>query len=532
MRLDLGVFIDAEVSAAAVPLQDVRLHRMGWHRTSPAEPDALDFTMSSLVLPVDPDVVLGIQFEGWLYEPGTELVRGGPGYFAGIADNHDIQRDEQTLTIGGRDLTAIPAGHKLTTAELRKLDLSADTTLDGVVGALLRLMPGGERWLVEDLDGAGAVDLAELVGRTTTKVREREAPTVAPVVVPPPAGPKPSAAREKTRARGRAGVAEEWRGMSDAARAALVRGDVVPVERTDVVRSSQGGFFGAAGEAAFGPSGPGFFPAIAQAATKKIRTVTTTRTLRAVDLWGSKDTTVWSAIIKACATVGAIPHVSVALGGERVVQLRAAGRFHAGAGFGAFERGGRNHRRLTYGDRVTGLRLSKALGKGEARPDFVEVTSLDRSTLTVSRQRFPPLTDREIARAGARGSHQAVDGVTGDEHLRRLAESAFAALRRSELAVSCYTTVPWSDGGGPDDADLLSAQPGDALELVFAGGERVEAPAADVLVALGIPRESAELLARAAAKVDTSPILQIHTMRHALDASGYRCDFALRRFLR
>lgn len=254
--------------------------------------------------------------------------------------------------------------------------------------------------------------------------------------------------------------------------------------------------------------------------------------IRAGDVLGGGDTTVWDAICRVCALMGAIPEVASGANGKRQVLLVSAGAYHAGDGaFDTFGRGGRATRTLTVNHRGEIDRVHKSLTADEALPDFVEVTAVKSGTGEVMRVRWPEYTVEQIKDGKLTGSLQDVTGVTSEAHALGLAKVAFSALHRGSLGVEVSTSLPWSDGGGVDAPDLLSMRPSAALQLVFANFEETGADPLELMVARGIPRGSAERLIAASRLTDTSLRLQARTIKHSWSPKEYTFSASMRRFL-
>lgn len=516
--VDLSVFVDAAVSEAPVPLQGFRPRSVTWEVSPPATADTFDVTLSADVLPIDFGILRGLQLEGWFFEQGSGLERrrGRPGYFAGLVDEPTRNRDSNEVTLRCRDFTALPLRHELDAATLRSIDVHASRQLWELVDVFISHMPGGEHWRVVDLDGAGKVDLVETLGRTKTVPRtKRKTRPRKPTALSPPA----SRLQLQT-ARGPV-LIEDGVEVFSPRTLTVVRKPVAP-ESSMVIA---------------GPVPAGVTDGVLELPTRTITAapiapMVTVKTLRLVDLLGNGKINVWTAILKLCALVGAVADVRVAEDGKKTVALMSAGSYHTGgSSFDPFTRGGRTVRTLTYGERI-GLKESVDLTRSDKRPDFVEVLSVDRDTGRRLAARWPEYSDKQITRGQLTGTSQSVQGVTSLAQLQVLAQSAWAALQRSEVKIDVSTTLPWSDGGGPDDPDLLAVRPSAALELRFAGFDQVQADPIDVLVARGIPRRSAALLVAASRAGDTSLIFQVRSSRHSWGPGGYEFSASLRRFLR
>jgi hypothetical protein len=308
----------------------------------------------------------------------------------------------------------------------------------------------------------------------------------------------------------------------------------------------------------------------------------------------------WDAIVRLCTLLGAIPEVATWSDGSVGIVIVAADELHGG---GQFLRPFRRtvegvelrHRVLVDGVDVDEVRERRELEAG-SRVDFVELVAVDpdegrtrrsrygrlgpvaEADLTDPRARFGYVKDAKASGKGTktpwvrretgnrrrphgvtsgRGVFMAAHGVTSQQHLDRLAENAWRSLNQGEFKLSpVEIKAPWSHGGGPDDADLLSLAAGAAVELRFRGleglaegrtGRATDENRGTGLArigsveflsrfyrARGVDPEAAAVFARATLARPLSLVFQTVEVRHSFDGEGdgsYSCSMDLQTWL-
>lgn len=122
-----------------VRLTQIRPERVSWTRNLPAVADELDVTFSASLLPVGLTALEGARVTVWLYEHQQiwNCLPGQPGMFVGLADELSRDRSERTITLRCRDMTAVCLDAKISTAELKLIDISKSASLEGLVKLLL-----------------------------------------------------------------------------------------------------------------------------------------------------------------------------------------------------------------------------------------------------------------------------------------------------------------------------------------------------------------------------------------------------------
>ena len=268
---------------------------------------------------------------------------------------------------------------------------------------------------------------------------------------------------------------------------------------------------------------------------------------------GTADITVWAAILKMAALVGRVPNVSVDEGGRPVVTIRTAEEVQT------LTRA--VQRRMTDGVNISSLTESLDMDGG-AKVDSIEVRSFDADTGKVFKGRAGRLTGS--ATSGNR-EVQVAQGLASDAACEARAAALWRSYWQAEFSAEISTGAPWSDGGGPDvlgsvdetnlygaisgDADLLFAEPGETIQLGFAGLEgaakvlgvdehgtqqSVAQAHERLLRSRGIPEDSATRIAEAMQQVAPSTLFAIRTIGHSFDATGdgsYECRMELDAFL-
>jgi hypothetical protein len=159
-RLDLSLLLRGP-KGVRVPMQGLLPSRVTIDRNSPAVPDTAKFATHSEAFPFDPDTLEGAHLGAWLFEHGEpSLCRvGEPGFFAGVVEDYEIDRNAGRLSLNATDFTYFPAKQDLDADAFDRMDLSRVTTLEGLVASMLVLMPGGGDWSVRSIGDVGARDI-------------------------------------------------------------------------------------------------------------------------------------------------------------------------------------------------------------------------------------------------------------------------------------------------------------------------------------------------------------------------------------
>lgn len=121
----------------------------------------------------------------WLYEQDhPAFVWGAGNHFFGVVD--DFKRDRYTLagSLECRDMTAVPLQATMPEGMIRKFAVEPGATVEAVVSALLREIPGAAKWAVISLAPAAKGAVVPLVPRPPKK-GAAEKPTTLAALVPP-----------------------------------------------------------------------------------------------------------------------------------------------------------------------------------------------------------------------------------------------------------------------------------------------------------------------------------------------------------
>ncbi len=448
-RVDLSLVMRGE--EAPVSVQGLEPLSVGWDRNRPGEPDTAKISLRSEALPVRLDLLEGVHVACWLFEhlDPSRCTMGDPGFY-GVVESVRSDRAGARLDLECSDWTWFPAHHDMTEAALASLDVGRLVTLEALVGAMLRTMPGGASWQVVSVGGAGAVD----------------------------------------------------------PRAVTVRG------QRKVTLPARKGAKGA--------------PTTLTVAKSYLPT-----------LLGAGKTTLWGAVSEVCALLGVIPEVGVTSAGGAAVYLLSAEEYQASRTFRPFERRGRRWREVTEGQGCDTLEEERQLLSGDGRrgsdvPDFVEVSSVDSGTGVRTVARWPQAlegVDRPVqGPAGAlRGVYQTAHGVVSQAQCRELARVAWTDAQRRRSTGSLRLSRPWTDGGSPEDADVLSLAPGAVLAVYRPAEWATEADAARAFAGRTALAAAVE---RAEARDPEVAVWQVDAVQHAWSPTqGYSAHLELRRFL-
>jgi hypothetical protein len=185
---------------------------------------------------------------------------------------------------------------------------------------------------------------------------------------------------------------------------------------------------------------------------------------------------------------------------------------------------------LVYGGSIESAVESRDLVAGQRVP-WVEATSIDPDTGRTRRERY----GRSMGSGGDGGQQIYAHGITKPEQLKRLARSAWRQLNQGELQLSVTVSVPWSEGGGVHDPDLLACAAGASVEVVFAAAARQRGrPLEEILKAQGVPPQAARVLGRASERIRPSLFFQVAELVHSYGGEGdsdYSCTLTLQTWL-
>lgn len=470
-----------------------------WGRNAPGKADTLRIDIRSSALPVDSRVIESARVVAWLYvhETTTETHRqrmkrcavGDEGEFAGIVDNIEVNRLADRITLTCRDLTAIPLSREATPALLASLDLNQ--TIETVVADLLKGFPGGEKWSVEPRGKIQGLERRpNFVLAEEKRVKRRYWKGEEGITFVEGAKDDPLTIEFQNRIE-----VKEFKAQT--ADIKILHVDLLPVTYRRVA---------------------------------KIVTITVPPTVDSI--FGSQSLTIWDAITRICQKLGIIAETTLAGDGSPCVVLVDGEEFLDGTVFRAFNRNGRNHRIITYGETISEFVESRDLTAGR-KVDFVEIAAIDPDTGVTRRERY----GRERVEAGAGGGIKIyAHGVTQRAHLKRLAKQAWLQANQGELQLSVGSQVPWTSGGGVNDPDLLGCGAGAMIEIGFKAAQRLRGQASveDILMRAGVPEKAARILGRASERANPSLLFQAVELTHSYSNEGsgsYRCQFQLQTFL-
>ena len=259
------------------------------------------------------------------------------------------------------------------------------------------------------------------------------------------------------------------------------------------------------------------------------RWVTETIPPRVEQVFGSRALTIWDAITRLTQMLGVIAEVTLSNSGQPTVVLVDGEEYLDGKVFRLFERGSRRHRQLVYGSGIEDLTESRDLVAG-ARVPWVEAVSIDPDTGETRRERYG-----RGGGIGDGGEQLFAHGVVQEEALKKLARSAWRQLNQGELQLSLATGLPWSEGGGVLDPDLLDCASGAAVEVVFAAVAKHRGSSLErLLIDQGVPVPAARVLARASERVRPALFFQVAELVHSYGGTGdgdYSCTMTLQTFL-
>ncbi len=474
-----------------------------WTRNLPATPDELSVTLPAGALPFDLRILRQIEVSAWIWvkrglkDDGSSLQHGAPGYFAGFAKLPTRDRRADSVTLECVDYTSQPMAHDLDPAFVATLDLTL--TLADLMRQILNQMPGGKAWEV--------LPLGQLAGPLSSKAM-----------------------------------------LADEAQWAERKPPILSFLNSDPASQVISGF-----EKSFpdGPQGDMFrWPVyerriIQQGITAKARKARRKEIFQAFDPSGNLK--VWDAIVELCARMGVLPDVTVTSAGRVALALTDAAEYHSGAGYKRFSRQGRSWRRLTEGKSIDRFTETRDLVIGDP-VDFVEVGSTHPVTGKTIKARYGTADAGEIGvitgqptgfvptESKGKGVFQFAHGITDPAHLKQLAQVAFIAFAKGEYKIEISSLDPWSDGGGPDDPDLLGLAPGGAMEIAFQGlDEHAQGlDPAGFFKARGLPPEVAELVARATKQLRPSLLFHCSKVVHRIelvDDGSYDCTMNLQTYL-
>lgn len=257
---------------------------------------------------------------------------------------------------------------------------------------------------------------------------------------------------------------------------------------------------------------------------------------------------VWEAIMKLCALAGAVPEFRMDDDGTPTVYIADA-EVVQDSGFETFtfERTDpdgtkRDHRVLTVGRDVWEMDEERHL-ESEVRLDRVDVVAYQPDTGKVLKGSYgtPGRKKSGTETVETITAH----GITSQDKLNRLAESAYRSRVGREYSLSLMTEAPWTTGGELDGYDdLLGCASGATLELAFPGfeqrnmgGKTLHQDAElEIAARLGGPslpwvEDAARAIASAMKRSRLGVLFQIKSLQHEFDDGGYNCTLEVHGFL-
>lgn len=530
-----------------------------WTRNPITVADTLSVTIHPDDVPIDLRLIRGAQVRAWLFchEDAAACRPGDPGYFGGVVDVVERDRNNTALTIECRDYTAFPLNHKVSPRTLAEVDLAR--TLPEVVRYLIDKMPGGERWRVEGRGKVArfAAPASFLAEERTKVVRKRQRRLTLTFDL----------------------TADDWKqgdALVDDAGTLFVFDDATRTDGSPAVKAP-GPKFDTQRPVRVG-SMPILYRESSQADDEGTWTEVTTpakvRTVRvppsAQTVFGSSDLSTWDAIVRLCSLMGCLPEVSTWRDGSVGIVIMAADELHVGGTIRGFERTVDGveirHRVLVDGEGVDTLIERRELEAG-VKVDFVELHAADPDTGRTRRSRFGKLgpeegvdlTDPQLRKGyerkgkrripygvtQGRGVFMVAHGVTNQKHLDRLARTTWLSLTSGEFKLELDVRTPWSYGGGSNDPDLLACASGATVELRFKGLERTnvdervarsagaKSHAQAYYEARGVPEDAAKVLGDATSHTSLPLVFQVSEVRHSFSGTGdgsYSCRLACQGF--
>ncbi len=497
--------------------------------------DNFTFSVDWSGLPVDPRAYEGAQFSFWLYtHDDIHACRpGDAGNWGGIVDKVKRDRRNKTINFTCRDWTAIPLEEEISPADLASIDL--DQTLFRVVENILDFMDNNTGWYVIPrgrLATAITPDFAlaeERLKKTkaTADLKFELAPEIGAAVKLLNAGVSP---HRKVFDAVPVNFPEEIRNQTELNRpvvqnAIAARGlnSELTIKAAEILEDQ-----GVEGLNQLNGAVIATVVNKKPAGTKKLLVKP-----KASTLFGRGRMKVWKAVVRVCALMGAAPEIAITTEGEIGVVIVDVADLAAGDTLRTFERTDadgieRQYRRLTEGETIGKVFTEERDLAGGRKIDYVSVNAPNPDTgriLGPIRHGRP----RKQGQSKSKGFFLTVPGVTSEEHLARIARATYYDLVAGELRLKIGSPNPWTDGGGPDDPDLLYCGAGAMFEIRFAGFEEQirDAPGrrkglAQILQAQGLSEKAAEILAGAQDRARTVPLFQVlrHTMRFQGEGDG------------
>ena len=547
-----------------------------WTRNPLTVADTLSVTLHADDLAPDLRLLRGAQVRGWLYchEEPRRCRPGDPGYFAGVVDVVERDRNAGTVTFECRDFTIFPLNHKIKPQTLAEVDLGL--TLPEITKFLIRKMPGGEKWRVE---GRGKVaSLAapkSFLSEERTKLVSKRQRTVKSSMTWQEGyrleWHKDPKSMTQHVLEGTRPVVEDPHNPAVGFTIPEVAGNMakrkiaeeIALEKGITLKAVPAWYWGEVFEEVITPA--------------KLRTVRIPPNAQTV--FGGSEMSTWDAIVRICTLLGCVPEVATWRDGSVGIVIVSADEIQAGTILRPFQRtvDGHllKHRVLTDGLDVFTLRERRELEAG-ARVDFVELHAADPDKGITRRARYGrlgleegiDLTDPK-ARKGykrkgkrrrthgvtqGRGTFMAVHGIVNQKHLNRLARVTWQSLMSGEFKLELTTKDPWSTGGSSNDPDLLGMAAGSALEMRFRGLEAVNDARLDrgkgrtsgaggvgdistverIYKAKGVHPDAAKTLAASTLHANLPLVFQTMEVVHSADFVGdgsYECKMMVQGFI-
>ncbi len=140
-----------------VGLEDIPVNSVDIVRNRPGDCDTATVRFVGDAFPFDLRIIAdkSMFLSVWLYEEqGPQPRGGGPGHFFGVVDDVDRERYKLTGSLSCRDMTAVPLNAFMPEDLVKGFEIERAASVETVVEALLRQIPGTYKWTVESLSAA------------------------------------------------------------------------------------------------------------------------------------------------------------------------------------------------------------------------------------------------------------------------------------------------------------------------------------------------------------------------------------------
>lgn len=494
--------------------------------------DTFTLSVDWSALPVDPRAYEGCQFALWLYtHDDPDACRpGDAGNYAGIVDSLTRDRRKKTIDFKCRDFTAIPLEEDISREELSALDL--DVPLFQVVEQMIAVMPNNTGWEVapRGLLATTSIPTVALADERKTWYPQRTEFTGRWVPKPEMQAAQRLVQADLTNRRlyknipltapdGILNATELRNPMVVQAARALGLDDKMVMDAAEEILAGGNAYVNTR-----------YYNRETRTIPAKVKRTLVKPTY--TSFFGRGGMKVWKAVMQICGLMGVVPEVAISDSGTVVVVLTDVSDIMKGNVLRPFSRlhpteGLREFRILTEGETIGKAFTEERDLMGGRKIDFVAVSSPNPDTGRI----LGPIRfgrPRQQGQSKGRGLFLSVPGVTSEPHLAKIAQASYYDIVSGELRVKTGTPNPWSDGGGPDDPDLLYCGAGAMFEIRFAGFEDANSKGGiptsltDILVKQGMSEEAAIALAGAQRRARTMPLFQVlkHTIRFRGEGSG------------